>query len=283
MATIPLYRDVLCTLTATAPGTPVWPLFEAQVYRPHQAYFDGLQATYGETLFGPGGLRGAVETCAPALRERLPYAAWSGLETEAPRLLAQVTPLLPGDPPDLYLGTLFFTAPAGTISVSDRPAIALGLERFHPTPPRGWPKVWYHPSEVAEMIPHEAAHAARMQVLNLPPTPRRLSLLDMVMLEGTALTFTDLLLGKQTLATFMPPDHLAWHEAHRPAVLAAAAADFDQVGMDVFTRYFSPHSPISGYYVGYCLCRDYLQRHGPDSIRELIGLDSRSILARLQR
>lgn len=281
MALIPVYQDVLRVLRATPQGSPVWPAFEAEVFLPHRAYFEGLGQTYGPEIFSPDGLPGTVERLAPYLRASLEPAPAYGMEEQAQRLLDEVTALLPGTPPNLYLATLFYLAPAATISVLGRPAIALGLERFHPAPPPGEPKVWYRPDEIVEMIPHEAAHAARMQVLDLPPTPRLLSLLDMVMLEGTALLFTDLLLGRTTLATFMPAAHLAWHQANDQYVRSLAAAAFDATGMDVFRRFFAPSAPISGYYVGYSLCREYIERYGPQSIRELLALPSKEILNRL--
>jgi hypothetical protein len=282
VAIIPLYRDVLRTLAACPGGQPVWPRFQDEVYYPHRAFFEGLVETYGAEMFGPGGLPGAVEQSAPRLRQMLGFAPAYGMEQPCEQYMQTVAPLLPGETPNLYLGTLFFTAPAATISVLGRPAMTLGMERFHPQPPAHQPqKYWYHPHEVVEMIPHEAAHAARMQVLDLPPTPRRLSLLDMAMLEGTALTFTDLLLGRQTLATFMPPERMAWHEANDAAIRAAVWPEFEREGMPIFHKYFSATSPISGYWVGYSLCQEFLQRYGPETVTRLVGMPSREILAAL--
>lgn len=278
MALIPLYRDLLCALQY---GPPFWPAFAAMACRPHQAYFDGLMETYGADMFGPAGLPGAVEQLAPTLRLALAPAPLYGLEQSAAAQMDAVAPLLPGRPPDIYLGTLFFTAPAATLAVGERPAIALGLERFHPAPPPAEPKVWYHPREIEEIIPHEAAHCARMQALGLPPSPQRLSLLDMVMLEGTALAFTDLLLGRESLATFMPADRLAWHMANDARVRAQAATDFQRCGMAPFRQYFSSTSPVSGYYVGLSLCREYLKRYGAGAMAELLMLPSQEILRRL--
>ena len=279
MAVIPLYLDIMRVLAATPYGYPIWPRFEEEVYYPHRAYFEGLIETYGDDTFGPGGLRGALEGATPSLREGLRHAPYYGLEAEAGRWLAAVEPLLPWTAaPNLYLGTLLFTAPAATLSILGRPTIALGLERFHPSPPQTGAKYWYHPRESAEMIPHEAAHVARMQALGLPATPRRLSLMDMIMLEGTALTFTDSLLGRQTLATFLPADRLAWHRANDAAIRAAVAPDLHREGMDVFGQYFAAESPISGYYVGYSLCTDWLKRHGTDQIRTLLALPAQTIL-----
>lgn len=281
MAIIPLYRDLIRTLDSVPPGSPVWPWFEAHLWLPYRPYFDGLAETYGQDCFGLAPLQRLVEQQAPLLRQALAPAPWYGLEERAGALLQQVSPLLPGTPPDLCLGTLFFTAPAATLSILGQPAIALGLERFHPAPPGGMPRQLYHPAEAAEIIPHEAAHCARMQVLALPPTPRELSLLEMVMLEGTALTFTDQLLGKQTLATFMPPEQLAWHQANDARIRAAVAPAFGTRGLAPFFQYFSADSPVSGYYVGYSLCREFLERFGPGAMRELIALPSTEILARL--
>jgi uncharacterized protein YjaZ len=282
VAIIPLYADICRTLSAVPAGEPVWPRFAQEVFFPHRAFFEGLAETYGPEVFGPGGLPAWVEQMAPALRQSLVPARFWQMEAQAQYWLEQAAPWLPGTSPNLYLGTLLYMAPAATLSVLGRPAIALGLERFHLTPPAGQTeRFWYHPAEVAEMIPHEAAHVARMQALALPPTPRRLTLLDMVMLEGTALTFTDLLLGRETLATFLPAHRLAWHKANDSLVRDAAAADFQTGGMAAFHRYFSPHSPVSGYYVGYSLCREYLDRCGNGAILRLIGLPSATILAEL--
>lgn len=274
MALVELYPDLLRALNG--PG-PVWSRLSPTTI----GFLAGLEATYGPETFGPAGVPGALDRLAAPLLRAIAPAAGYGLAESARALLHTVTPLLPGRPADLYLGTLLFIAPAGTVNVGGQPAIAVGLERFHSVPPQGGEKIWYHPSEIAEMIPHEAAHAARMQVLGLPPTPRVLSLLDMVMLEGTALTFTDLLLGRETLATFMPADRLAWHRAHDDAVRTHVAAEFANVGMEPFRRYFAVTSPVSGYYVGYSLCRQYLDRYGPAAVRELVALPSREILRRL--
>lgn len=274
MSLVALYPDLLQALNG--PG-PVWPRLSPTTVD----FLAGLEATYGPETFGPAGVPGTLERLAGPLLGALAPAAGYGLEESARSLLRAVTPLLPGRSADLYLGTLLFIAPAGTISVGGRPAIAVGLERFHPTPPQGGEKRWYHPAEIVEMIPHEAAHAARMQVLGLPPTPRGLSLLDMIMLEGTALTFTDQLVGRETLATFMPADRLAWHRAHDGAVRASAAAEYAAVGMEPFRRYFTATAPVSGYYLGYSLCRQYLDRYGQGSVRELVALPSWEIMRRL--
>lgn len=265
MAIISLYRDL-------ADGAVSAPLLQ---------YLSGLDETYGPEAFGPGGAAGALQRQGPALRRALGPAPSFGLEAYCAALLDAIAPLLPGALPDLYLATLLFCAPAATLSVGGKPALALGLERFRPAPPETGPKYWYHPREAEEMVPHEAAHAARMQVLRLAPTPRRLSLLEMVMLEGTALTFTDLLLGRETLATFMDPARLAWHRAHDQAVREAAAADFAITGMEIFRRYFSAGAPVSGYYAGYSLCREYLDRHGAGAISQLVAMPSAGILAAL--
>ena len=276
-----VYRDVLLSLEAAALGSPLWPAFYHMAYLPHRAYFDGLAETYGPVLLGQGGLPGIVAGQAPALRLALRPAPGYRMEERVRAIMAKLQPLLPGPLPRVYLATLFFVAPAATVSVGGRPAIALGLERFSPAPPPG-PKYWYHPDDVEEMLPHEAAHVARMEALGLPAPPRALSLLDMVMLEGTALLFTDLLLGRETLATFMDPARLAWHRAHDGEAVAAAAREFDARGMAVFTRYFAVDAPVSGYWVGYSLCRRYLDRYGTAALRALLCMPSAEILRRLE-
>ncbi len=281
MTLTPIYRDVFLSLEAYRQGSPLWPAFEAIAYRPNRAYFDGLTETYGTDLFGPGGLPGAVQQSAVALHGALLPAPSYRMEERAEAILEAIRPHLPGRLPDLCLGTLFFIAPAATLSIRGRPAIALGLERFSPMPPSTGEKFWYHPDEVVEMLPHEAAHAVRMEALGLPPTPQRLCLLDMVLLEGTALLFTDLLLGRETLGTFMNRDQLAWHKAHDTDVVNAAARDFGATGMAVFRRYFGADAPVSGYYTGLSLCRRYLERYGDGAMQELLLLPSTEVLRRL--
>ncbi len=280
MRITPVYRDVLRSLEAAARGSPLWPAFHHLAYRPHREYFDGFAETYGPALLGREGLPALVTRLAPALHLALSPAPGYRMEERVRSIMARLRPLLPGRLPDVYLATLFFVAPAATISVGGRPAIALGLERFSPAPPPG-PRYWYRPDEVEEMLPHEAAHAVRMEALGLPPSPQGLSLLDMVMLEGTALLFTDLLLGRETLATFMDPARLSWHRAHDAAVLAAAAREFGTGGMAAFTRYFAVDAPISGYWVVYSLCRRFLERYGTSAMRELLCMPSAEILRRL--
>lgn len=281
MSIIPVYRDVLLSLEAARQGSPLWAAFHNIGYRPHGAFFDGLTETYGPDLFGPGGLPATVERLGPMLHQALRPAPSYQMEERAGAILDAIRPHLPGRMPDLYLGTLFFLAPAATLSVEGRPALALGLERFSPDPPATGEKYLYHPDEVVEMLPHEAAHAIRMEALGLPPTPQRLSLLEMAMLEGTALLFTDLLLGKETLATFMPAEQLAWHKANDAAAVTTVAREFPATGMGVFTRFFGSDSPVSGYYAGYSLCRRYIDRYGPGAMRELLVLPSAEILRRL--
>lgn len=281
MSQVPVYRDVLLSLEAARQGSPLWAAFHNIAYQPHRPYFDGLLETYGPDLFGPAGLPGAVEQVGPVLRQALLPAPAYRMEERAQAILDSIQPYLPGRVPDLYLGTLFFMAPAATLSIGGRPAIALGLERFSAQAQAGGERYLYHPDEVVEMLPHEAAHAVRMEALSLPPTPQRLSLLDMAMLEGTALLFTDLLLGKETLATFMPAEQLAWHKANDAQVVAQVAREFPATGMEVFAHYFGAEAPVSGYYAGYSLCRRYLDRYGPAAMGELLMLPSFEILRRL--
>lgn len=283
MPVISLYRDLL-----TLPRHGLWPAFLRSCYGKHRTYFEGLLETYGPDVFGPDGLQQAVERAGPAVLKALHALLAGGFQPEplAEGLLQECLPLLPGAPPRAFLATLFFLAPAATISVEGEPAIVLGLERFvpgeRPPSPPGFPgRFYYQPREMEEMVPHEACHAARMRALGLPPTPRRLSLKDMVFLEGTALAFTDRLVGRETLRTFLPEEAFRWHEAHDAEARLTALADFNLTGMDVFSRYFSPQARVSGYYVGLSLCREYLRRYGDDSLSELVVLPSDAALQRL--
>ncbi len=278
-----VYPDLLAL-----PERRVWPAFSRSCYNRHRAYFDGLTETYGEDVLGPGGLRRAVETTVQPLRQSIQILLAEGGEPElaVQTLLDHCLPLLPGIDPTVYLGTLFFLAPAATLSVGGRPAIAIGLERFTagdpPPPPAGYPgRFFYRLSELEEMVPHEACHVARMEALHLPPTPRKLSLKEMLLLEGTALVFTDRLVGRQTLRTFMPDEVWERHQSQDGEMRRLAAADLDLTGMPAFARYFTPLAPVSGYYVGYSLCREYLERFGEGALQELVTLPSDIILRRL--
>lgn len=209
----------------------------------------------------------------------LRQAAALDLTERASHLLGHVAEHLPGPEPDLYVGPLFGIAPAATIAVGGRPAIAIGADLFHPLANRQqFPRQAYHPDELEEMIPHEAAHVVRMESLSLPPTPRDLSLLDMVMLEGTALTFSDLLLGRRTLATFLDPHTLHLHEQRQPQILAAASQEWECAGMPAFLRWFGVGSFPSGYYVGEALCQAYWHRFGTVPLT----VPSQAILASLE-
>jgi hypothetical protein len=222
------------------------------------AYYQGLAETYGLQA-----LPGAAPDLRAAERAALARAAALGLHERSARLLAASSRHLPGPEPDLYVGPLFGIAPAATIAVGGRPAVAVGADRFYPAADRTqYPRRFYHPDELAEMVPHEAAHAARMEALALPPTPRLLTLLEMAMLEGTALLCADSLLGRRTLPSFLPEAQIAWHERHRPQVLREAEQQWESGGMAAFVRWFGEAAPVSGYWVGYDLCRTYQQRFG---------------------
>lgn len=275
---LPVYLDLIAALNAPPQA---WPRATAAVLEFHRPYFEGLLQTYGPELTGPDGLGGALLRLGPALRSALAPAPSYQMELLAAGLLDRVAPLLPGRAPDLYLATLLFQAPAATIGVQGRPVIALGMERFQPAPRAGPDQPWFHPADLLEIIPHEAAHVARMELLGLPPSPRLLRLLDMLMLEGTAILFTDLLTGRQSLTSMLAAADLAWHRAHDRAVRTALLAEAGAVGMAPFLRYFAAGARPSGYYVGYSLCAEYLGRYGPGAMRELIGLPSARILERL--
>jgi hypothetical protein len=274
VAIIPLYRDLLRLLQA-APDR-----FAALAIQSHPTFFAGLWETYGPEIFGRS-LGAALQSSAPALLGALHPAPQFGIEERAAALIDQAEKQLPGPPVDCYLGTLLFTGPAATAGIGGHPAIVVGMERFTPNPPPGGPKQWYRPDEVAEMIPHEAAHVARMRALGLPLSPRHLSLLEMCMLEGTALHFADHLVGRPTLATFMPTEQIAWHEANREALRHWVRPHWRNTGMPTFQAFFGTGAPISGYWIGYDLCRRYLERHGRGSLPELVRLPSSTALNRL--
>lgn len=274
MAVIPLYRDLL-RLHQAAPQQ-----FGAIACQRYPTFFGGLWETYGPDLFGPS-LPRSLQVAGPALAEALHGASSLGLEERAEVLLAQSAALLPGPPPDCYLGTLLFTGPAATVGIGGAPVVVVGMERFMANPPTGGPKQYYHPTELAEMIPHEAAHVARGGALRLPMSPRGLSLLEMCMLEGTALHFADSLIGRQTLATFMPAERIAWHEANREPIRQWVQGRWRESGFPTFKRYFGSEAELSGYWIGYDLCRRYLETCGPQALGPLITMPSREVLARL--
>lgn len=180
--------------------------------------------------------------------------------------------------PDVWLAPLLFLAPGATLSIDGRPAIAIGLDRFGPGPPHAPPRGLYHPAELTEIVPHEAAHAVRMAALGLPPTPRALTLAEMIVLEGTALCYTDALVGRPTVTSFLPATACAWHETHAPALWDRVARDLSLAGMAAFHRYFGADNPISGYYMGWWLCRRCIARSGR-SPADLVVMPTEQILA----
>lgn len=268
MPVISLFRDLL------AAG---W----ADCCRRHEPYFAGLLDTYGPELLGPGFPAAHVAAQGAAVAAGLARAAPLPWEQAAAGLLDLAMQHLPGPAPDLYLGTLFFMAPAATIGVGGQPALAIGLERFDPAavparPPRGQ----FAPAELPDMVPHEAAHAVRMRALGLPASPRRLPLAEMLLLEGTALLFTDALVGRETLPGFMPAADLARHRALLPHLPAALAPDLHRSGPAVFQRYFAATAPRSGYFAGLELCRRYCAATGTGPAA-LVTTPTRTVLAAL--
>lgn len=266
------------------PGSPLpagfLQSFLANCYEPHRTFFDGLEHTYGPEFWGPHGLAGRLVTQGQALLEATArITAHCDLDSQVAAILEQSSKLLAGPRPRAYVGPLFFLAPAATLAIDGEPAVTVAPERFAPRiiVPEST-KFTYTPDELIEMVPHEACHVARMRALQLPPTPRSLSLLEMVLLEGTALVFTDQLTGRTTLRTFLPPERMAWHEAHDREVILQTMQDFDQVGMPAFLHYFAASAPISGYYVGYSLCRKYLDFYGPGSLPALVTMPSCRVL-----
>jgi len=278
MAIVPVYLELVQVLVGSDPVLPALSL-------PARHCLEALEETYGPALCGPGGLEATLAGQRAQLLQALAPTTNLGLEAMAERSIALAAPLLPdGHAPDLYLSTLLFTAPAATLSMGGQPTIIVGMERFsieahRRNPGGGRPPYWFHPEQVAEMIPHEAAHAARMQALDLPTTPRTLSLLEMVMLEGTALCFTDDLLGRKTLESFMPPRMIAQHRSRDRQMRHAILTRMHQTGMAAFTEFFAADSPISGYYVGQSLCRSYLQRRPDISSADLLAIPSQAIVA----
>lgn len=265
----------------------LWPAFANSCLSRHRDYFEGITQTWGEEMLGPGGLQGAVQRHGPAMLQRLTRLDIEAVGRTAAAWLERSLPLLPGPAPDLYVGVLFFTCPACTLSVAGRPAVAVGAERLTPDRPvrRAGYRLDFTVAELAEMVPHEACHAARLQALGLSGRIAELSLLDMLWLEGTALVFTDRLLGRppdrSTLHTLLPAAVLAEHARNDDAVCRRALDASERRGLDALIAFFSPGAPVSGYYVGRRLVQRYLAAHGEDSLAELITLPSAAATARL--
>lgn len=265
VAIIPVWRELLAG-TAAGPGC--------------LSLLAALEETYGPEVYGLGGAPGALARAwLPAIGQ-IARVGGNWWEASVAALLDLVHRYLPPPPPDVYLGTLLFLAPAATLSLQGRPVVAVGMERFDPVYPPGMPppRGLYHPSEIVEMLPHEAAHVARMRALDLSPSPRHLTLADMVLLEGTALLFTDWLLGRETLPTFMPAAEIARHRAQEAAHREVVRAALTERGMPAFLRFFQANAPVSGYYVGLSLCREYCARTGVTPDR-LVRAPTREILA----
>ena len=269
-----VYRDLLAVPPALPPAA-FWSAFVHRCYKKHRPVFDGLIATYGPELLGPNALMRLVMNAGPLCRAaigRLISACPGEAESRCADLLSGCWLPAWGDPPDCYLGTLFGLAPAAAITVRGRPSMVIGLERFVPgddPDPGATPEAatgrTYHLADLAEMIPHEAAHAARSQALRLSLTPTRLALLDLLLLEGTALWYTDARLGKLTLLSFLP--RAAWerHQAREEQLLSTLVPTLAERGASVFRRHFAGDCTANGYYLGWAICRRYLERQGGDA------------------
>ncbi|MFO7171431.1 MAG: DUF2268 domain-containing putative Zn-dependent protease [Bacillota bacterium] len=258
MQVVPLYRSLL------AGG---W----QEVARRYPEYPAALEETYGPEPFAPWGVWDPHHPAIPAARARIRRCAGAGWEDRAAALLRAAHRHLPGPAPVCYLGTLLGLGPAATLSRGGEPVIAVGLERFDPAArPEPPPRSLYHPGELEGMLPHEAAHVARFRALGLPPTPRHLSLAEMLLLEGTALLFTDWLLGRETLPSFLPVRDLARVAGTWPLLLRAIEPELGERGMSIFTRYFGTGAPVSGYALGLALARRYQAATGANPVAVLL-------------
>lgn len=282
-----VYRDLL----AVPPGLPpaaFWSAFLRRCYKKHKAVFDGIVDAYGPELLGPNPLLNLTTYTGPICRAaigRLVTAEPGAAEARCSQLLTECWPEAWGALPDCYLGTLFGLAPAAALHIGGRPGMLIGLERFLPgdTPdptatPEAAARRTYHLSDLAEMIPHEACHVARARLLGQHLAPTHLPLLDLIMLEGTALWFTDARLGRQTLLTFLPQQEWERHQANEAELLAALRPHLGESGSAVFRRHFADGAAINGYYAGWAVCRRYLERQASDPVA-LTGLPSTAIWA----
>lgn len=255
-----------------------WQRFRVGCWNRHHAYYEALVAQQvchvwpGEALPGlfergwrpaclklAQGIGDRIATAALAAHARCVAALGHGEETQ-------------GDLDfDVYLGFGFHVAPASSLIVGGRPAIALHVE---------------HPRCRAESTPtlvaHEFAHCARAATLALPLSPAELPLGEMLAYEGTAALFADAVLGADTLGQMMPPGEREWHEAHADAVIAAARAEWDRRGRATAMRWFGVGARPSGYWVGERLCRGRLDARagrmaGPGNLRALLSLPAREL------
>lgn len=270
MSVLPVYRDLL----AIPPGLTrdaFADAFNRRCWQRHRPLWEGMQETFGPALLGPGGVQQLVRHVGPAVRTAIGNlaAAHAGApEQHCADLLAQTWPSEWGAAPDCYVATLFGLGPAATLSVQGQPALAIGLERFVPdgTPegvdPELGPARAYRLADLAEMIPHEGCHVARFRMLGLAPIPHRLPLLELIALEGTALWFSDERLGRQTLRSFMPTGEWERHQRAEVELLQSVVPRLGESGPQVYLGHFSALAPVSGYYLGWAICRRFLERQG---------------------
>lgn len=269
-----VYQDLLAVPPGLPPGA-FWSAFLRRCYRKHRPLFDGLVAAYGE-LLGPAALQLLATQAGPPCRAaigRLVSAQPGAADAACSELLTECWPAAWGEPPDLYIGTLFGLAPAAALMVGGRPSVAVGLERFVPdgvpdpaaTPDAAASRT-YHLADLAEIIPHESCHVARSRLLQQPLAPTRLPLLDLILMEGTALWYSDSRLGRQTILTFLPQADWERHQAQEEQMLQAVTPDLQRSGAAIFRRHFAAPALVNGYYLGWSVCRRYLERQGGDPV-----------------
>lgn len=217
---------------------PLWPSVEpAQLFeRTWRAAC--LKLASGAWPVSPRAGQGALEAAIASAHERC-LAALGATDAGA----AATPPWLSDSGFDVYVGFGFGAAPATSLLVGGRPAIALHFE--HPQ---------CRPELLETLVTHEFAHCARSAALGLPLSPAELGLADMIAYEGTAARFADAVLGLDTLGQMMSADDRRWHEENEAAVRAAFQAERDGKGMRVALRWFSAGGRPSGYWLGARLC-----------------------------
>lgn len=267
-------------------GAP-WQRFTGSCWNRHRTYYEALRSqalaplwpnTPPERLFEqrwrPACLkltagawprpapRDLVEaTIADAQRRCIDALARGDHDVAGLGSVEHVRPAPPWLPPggfDVYVGFGFGVAPASSLLVEGRPAIALHFEHSQ-----------CRRELLQTMVAHEFGHCARAAALDLSLSPAELTLAEMVAYEGTATCFADAVLGEDTLAPMMTESDRRWHEQHEQAVRDAFARERDASGMATALRWFAAGGRPSGYWLGARMCAAWLAKEGKSLARLL--------------
>ncbi|MEW5901957.1 MAG: hypothetical protein AB1715_10880, partial [Acidobacteriota bacterium] len=125
-----LVKDFFAFLERTTLRGPKWPNYYSTYYKAHQDFFEAYFSIF--SLLDKESLRGRVESIKKgdysALRN---LAAFSPPEAIVQRAYERCRQVTAGDEePDVYLFVGFFSPAAFLMTLTDKPVMCFGLERF---------------------------------------------------------------------------------------------------------------------------------------------------------